>query len=246
MPHPPRFIHLRVHTEHSLLEGAVPVKKLVDLTAKAGIPAVAVTDTNNMFAALEFSTLAVGAGVQPILGCQVAVGFDPVLPGERPRLPAPVVLLAQSEAGYLNLLKLNSCLYLARSGQLPQVTWEELAAHAGGLICLAGGAGGPVGRHLEAGQEPKARAAMERLAGAFPGRLYVELQRHPDEAGVLPQPERATEPGMIALAYEMGLPLVATNDVYFPKAAMYLAHDALICIAEGARSEEHTSELQSL
>ena len=90
----PRFIHLRTHTEHSLLEGAVPVKKLVDLCVKSRMPAVAVTDTNNMFAALEFSVAAMATGVQPILGCQISVAHDPAQPGERPRLPAPIVLLA--------------------------------------------------------------------------------------------------------------------------------------------------------
>ena len=106
----PRFIHLRVHTEHSLLEGAVPVKKLVDLCKAQLMPAVAVTDTNNMFAALEFSETAKTAGVQPIIGCQIAVAFDPAGPGEKPRASAPVVLLAQNEAGYMGLMKLNSCL----------------------------------------------------------------------------------------------------------------------------------------
>lgn len=230
----PRFIHLRVHTEYSLLEGAVPVKKLVGLCEAAGIPAVAVTDSNNMFAALEFSVLASGAGVQPIIGCQVALAYDPPAPGERPRPPAPVVLLAQDEPGYMNLMKLNSCLYLDKAGQVPQVTEAELAAHAAGLICLTGGAEGPVGKFLQAGQAGKARALTERLAAAFAGRLYVELQRHPGEGGALMEAERATERGFVELAYAMGLPLVATNDVYFPKADMYEAHDALICIAEGA------------
>ena len=86
--HAPRFIHLRVHTEHSLLEGAVPVKKLVKLCAEAQMPAVAVTDSNNMFAALEFSVTAQGAGVQPIVGCQISVEYDPAQPGEKLRLPA--------------------------------------------------------------------------------------------------------------------------------------------------------------
>ncbi|QYK43246.1 MAG: DNA polymerase III subunit alpha [Paracoccaceae bacterium] len=230
----PRFIHLRVHTEYSLLEGAVPVKKLVALCQKAGMPAVAVTDTNNMFAALEFSTTALSAGVQPIVGCQVAVAYDPAQPGERPRLPAPVVLLAQDETGYMNLMRLNSCLWLDAGGQLPQVTVEELAQHAAGLICLTGGAEGPLGRYLVNGQSTKARALAGRLAAAFPGRLYVEVQRHPGDAGALPESERATEGPMIDLAYDMGLPLVATNDVYFPEPAMFEAHDALICIAEGA------------
>jgi DNA polymerase III subunit alpha len=224
----PRFIHLRVHTEHSLLEGAVPVKKLVALCVAAEMPAVAVTDTNNMFAALEFSVTAQGEGLQPIVGCQVSVMHDPAQPGEKPRPAAPLVLLAQTEVGYMNLMKLNSCLYIDKGGALPSVTLEEMERHAAGLICLTGGAEGPVGRLLQTNQSPKARALMQRLARAFPDRLYVELQRHDTEA------ERLTEPGLVEMAYDMGLPLVATNDVYFPKTEMFEAHDALICIAEGA------------
>jgi len=227
-----------VHTEHSLLEGAMPVKKLLKACVAAEMPAVAVTDSNNMFAALEFSVLAKDAGVQPILGCQVSLAYDPAQPGEKPRAPAPVVLLAQSEAGYTNLMKLNSCLYITGKaiggGQLPQVTLEELHDHREGLICLTGGPDGPLGRLLAAGQGAKARALLERLAATYGAHLYVELQRHPGEGGKLPEAEARSERGHIELAYEMGLPLVATNDVYFPKADMYEAHDALICIAEGA------------
>ena len=233
MSHAPRFIHLRVHTEHSLLEGAVPVKSLVKLAVAGQMPAIAITDTNNMFAALEFSVTAQAAGVQPIVGCQISLAHDPAQPGEKPRLPAPIVLLAQSEAGYMNLMKLNSCLYLRGDGQVPHVTVEELERHAAGLICLTGGPDGPLGRFLQLGQGAKARALLERLATAFGNRLYVELQRHP-EAGRMPPAEAASERGHIELAYDLGLPLVATNDVYFPKADMYEAHDALICIAEGA------------
>ena len=230
----PRFIHLRVHTEHSLLEGAVPVKKLIKMAKAADMPAVAVTDTNNMFAALEFSVTALGEGVQPIVGCQVSVAYEVAAPGEKVKPAAPVVLLAQSEAGYLNLMKLNSCLYIDKGGALPQVTVDELERHAAGLICLTGGADGPLGRTVLAGHLPKARALLQRLALAYPDRLYVELQRHPGEGGALPEGEAASEAVMVDLAYDLGLPLVATNDVYFPKADMYLAHDAMICIAEGA------------
>ena len=229
-----RFIHLRVHTEHSLLEGAVPVKKLVKLAAEAEMPAIAVTDTNNMFAALEFAVTAQGAGVQPIMGCQVSLAYDPAQQGEKPRAPAPIVLLAQSEAGYMNLMKLNSCLYIDKGGQQTQVTLDELVRHSAGLICLTGGPDGPLGRFLQAGQAAKARALTEQLAAAFAGRLYIELQRHPGEGGKLPAPEALSERGLVEMAYDLGLPLVATNDVYFPKASMYEAHDALICIAEGA------------
>jgi len=230
----PRFIHLRVHTEYSLLEGAVPAKKLVKMCESAKMPAVAVTDTNNMFAALEFSVTATGAGLQPIVGCQVSLEFDPAKPGERPRLPAPIVLLAQTERGYENLMKLNSCLYLDKHGALIQVTLEELERYSEGLICLSGGPDGPVGRLIRNGAKDRAKALLQQLAGIFPSRLYVELQRHPGEGGTLTEAEIATERPFVEWAYELGLPLVATNDVYFPKPAIYEAHDAMICIAEGA------------
>lgn len=229
-----RFIHLRTHTEHSLLEGAVPVKALIKLCGKHAMPAVAVTDTNNMFAALEFSVYAKDAGVQPIVGCQVSVAYDPPAPGEKPRAPAPIVLLAQNEAGYMNLMKLNSCLYIDKGGALPQVTVAELEQYAGGLICLTGGAEGPLGRLIQGGQVPKAQVLLERLAACYGDRLYVELQRHPGEGGRLTDGEAGTERWFVEQAYALGLPLVATNDVYFPDPKMYQAHDALICIAEGA------------
>ncbi len=229
----PRFIHLRVHTEYSLLEGAVRLKKLPDMCKANDMPAVAVTDSNNMFSALEFSVAASGAGIQPIIGCQVDLAYVIVQPGEKPRAPAPLVLLAQSETGYENLMKLNSCLYLDKGGQLPQVTPEDLERHSAGLICLTGGPNGPLGMLLQAGQRPAAQDLLGRMARAFPDRLYVELQRHPGEGGQ-PEAERLTEQGHVEMAYAMNLPLVATNDVYFPETRMYEAHDALICISEGA------------
>ncbi len=229
----PRFIHLRVHTEYSLLEGAMRLKKLPGLCAGAGMPAVAVTDTNNMFSALEFSVTASGSGVQPIMGCQVDFGSGTMPPGEKPQPPAPLVLLAQSERGYENLMKLNSCLYLRGDGHLPHVTQTDLEAYGDAVICLSGGSDGPVGRLLQTGQRPAAEAMLQGLHRAFGDRLYVELQRHPGEGG-LPEAERLTERGFIEMAYAMDLPLVATNDVYFPKPEMFEAHDAMICVAEGA------------
>ncbi len=243
MSSPPRFIHLRTHTEYSLLEGAVPVKALPKLAAAAEMPAVAVTDSMNMFAALEFSETAAKAGVQPILGCQVALGPGVADPGRRPEPPAPLVLLAQTEAGYLNLMKLNSCAYLVADRPEPQVTLDELAAHTEGLICLTGGPDGPVARLLRAGQRPAAEALLTRLATLYPDRLYVELQRHPGENG-LPEAEAASERGLIELAYAHDLPLVATNDVHFPKPDLYEAHDALLCIADGAYVDQNEPRRQ--
>lgn len=229
----PRFIHLRVHTEYSLLEGAVPVKKLPAMAEAAGMPAVAVTDTNNMFAALEFSEYASKAGIQPIIGCQMSLAYVTPEPGKRAPDPAPIVLLAQSEAGYLNLMKLNSAAYLDNCGQAPQIDFDDLSHHNAGLICLTGGPDGPVGRLLRQGQRPRAEQVLDTLHSLFGDRLYVELQRHPDGGGP-PEAEALSERGHIEMAYAKALPIVATNDVYFPKTQLYEAHDALLCISEGA------------
>ena len=234
----PRFIHLRTHTEYSLLEGAVPVKKLSGLAVKAGMPAVAVTDTNNMFCALEFSEYAAKEGVQPIVGCQVDLTMPQGEQGRRADPPAPIVLLAQNEPGYMNLMKLNSCAYVDAGGELPQVSVDDLVKHSDGLICLTGGPDGPIGRLLRAGQRPAAESLMTQFTAAFPDRLYVELQRHPDANG-LPEAEKLSEQGHVEMAYAMDLPLVATNDVYFPKSEIYEAHDALICIADGAYVDQN-------
>ncbi|MEM8957175.1 MAG: DNA polymerase III subunit alpha, partial [Pseudomonadota bacterium] len=234
----PRFIHLRLHSEYSLLEGALRVKTLAAKAADLRMPAVALTDTNNMFAALEFSVSARKSGVQPILGCQVDLAYEACGPGDKPVPPAPVVLLAQNAEGYLNLLKLSSALYLSHPGETPHVTTSQLLEHTDGLICLTGGPDGPLGRLIRAGQGGKAEALAGALARGFPNRLYVELQRHPGENGLL-EAEAGSERGLVELAYDQGLPLVATNDVYFPDAEMYEAHDALICIAEGAYVDQN-------
>jgi DNA polymerase-3 subunit alpha len=233
MTNSPRFIHLRTHSEYSLLEGALRVKKLPALCADNKMPAMALTDKNNMFAALEYSVGMSGAGIQPIVGCQVDVTYVESRPGEKARAPAAVIVLAQTETGYENLMKLNSCLYIDNHDQLPQVTVDELAQYGADIICLTGGSTGPVGQLLQAGQKPAAQALMDRLAGIFGDRLYVELQRHPVDGG-LPEAERLTERPFVEMAYAMGLPLVATNDVHFPASKMHEAHDALICIADGA------------
>ena len=134
----------------------------------------------------------------------------------------------QNEAGYRNLLRLVSQSYLAgESPSEPSISRCDLAGASEGLLCLAGGSRGPVGRLLAEGQAEAAEAVLSELAAAFPNRLYVELRRHgtADEA--------RSEPGLIELAYRHGLPLVATNDVYFPDRDFYEAHDALLCIAQG-------------
>ena len=228
------FVHLRVHSAYSLSEGAIRIKELMGLCQSFKMPAVAVTDTNNLFGALEFSLSAADSGVQPIIGGQIAVSREG---GENPTMgrtvsvqrPDQVVLLVQNDVGYRNILKLLSTAYMDSDNvEDPQVTLEDLEKYADGLIMLTGGIHGPVGRLLVDGQNEHAEACLDRLAKAYPGRLYVELQRH----GL--KEETQIEPRLIDMAYDKNLPLVATNEAFYPGRDMFQAHDALICIAESA------------
>ncbi|MHA1527524.1 MAG: DNA polymerase III subunit alpha [Alphaproteobacteria bacterium] len=229
----PSFIHLRVHSVFSLKEGALHVKALPGLCEALGFPALAVTDTNALFGALEFSECCARAGVQPIMGLQLAVAYAEPAPGERPAEPAPLALYAQDETGWLNLMALSSAAFLdTDTTQLPHVTLEVLAAHAEGVICLTGGANGPLGKLLQANRRPAAEGLARRLAEMFPNRLYVEIQRHGSGETLHTAPEEASEPGLVGIAYAEDLPLVATNDVYFETPEMFQAHDAFLCIGE--------------
>ncbi|WP_153768923.1 DNA polymerase III subunit alpha [Labrenzia sp. CE80] len=225
------YVHLRVHSALSLLEGALPIKKLLDLAKSDDQPALAITDTGNLFGAQEFSAKAWGAGIQPIIGCQLSVAFGGASGGGDRHGDlnlSDIVVLACSEEGYENLMELSSRAFLdTDTGLKPHVTSDYLAAKSGGLILLTGGIHGPVGQALLAGRKDDARARLTWLSDQFPGRCYVEIQRHGME------PERRTESDFLELAYTLGLPLVATNEAFFPAREDYEAHDALICISEG-------------
>ncbi|WP_337995647.1 DNA polymerase III subunit alpha [Oleispirillum naphthae] len=228
------FIHLRVHTAYSLATGAIKMKELIAMAAAGGFPAVAVTDLGNMFGVAEFSSYGADAGLQPIVG--TVLNLTPVRPRVDPKTgrdarfddPDRVLLLVQNEEGYANLLKLVSHSYRDADGSVPpQVDFAFLAEHAAGLILFTGMTDGAVGRALLAGNAAEAAASLAALAAAFPGRTYVEVQRHG-----LPDEERI-EAALVDLAYARDLPLVATNDVYFGPREMFEAHDALICISDG-------------
>ena len=228
------FVHLRVHSAYSLSEGAIRIGNLAEYCQVAKMPAVAVTDTNNLFGALEFSQTASKAGIQPIIGCQIALnreGPGTPQPGRTMTAFAPdqVVVLVQTDEGYRNLLKLLSIAYMdSEDVEDPKVTFADLDTHAAGLILLTGGVNGPVGRALVDGQDDLARETMDRLHKSFGDRLYIELQRH----GL--RNEAKIEPALLDMAYDLGIGLVATNECFFPDQKMYDAHDALICIAAGA------------
>ena len=222
MPYAP-FVHLRVHSAYSLSEGAIKADKIAALARDDAMPAVAITDTGNLFGALEFSQACAAKGVQPILGCQIGITR-----AENPRLaPDPVVLLAQTPAGLANLQRLSSRGFLDGDPASPQVPLAAVLDHAEGLFLLTGGTRGPLARLLAEGRRADAEALLAQLHEAFPDRAAVELHRHG-----LPI-ERQVEPGLIALADELGLPLVATNECFFATPSMHEAHDALLCIAEG-------------
>ena len=226
------FVHLRVHSAYSLAEGAIRIKELPDLCRAQGMPAVAVTDTNNLFGAMEYSGVLSAGGIQPLIGCQLRLRLDEE-EGKTEALSGNLVLLVQNDAGYRNLLKLLSRAYLdAEDAPEPHVTLDDLANNHTGLIALTGGPEGPVGALLLTGKVNAAKDLLIRLGEIFPGRCYMEIMRHGMEQ------ETTTEDRFLDLAYELNMPLVATNEVCFPTRDMYDAHDALICIAGGRRVSE--------
>jgi DNA polymerase-3 subunit alpha len=226
----PDFVHVHVHSSYSLLEGALTIARLCELAKADKQPALALTDTDNMFGTLEFSEKMAGAGIQPIVGCALGIDFGDADQGvravnavhDRPR----VVMLAASDAGYRSLMRLNSRAFLETPpNEKPHLKLDWLVGNADGIIALTGGPGGPLDRAIFAGQSHLAASRLEALLRLFGDRLYIELQRH--------GPDRPAEPLLVELAYDKGVPLVAANEPYFATAQDYEAHDALICIAEG-------------
>lgn len=223
------FIHLRVHTAYSLAEGAIKIKDLAKRCKAEAMPAVAITDTANLFGALEFAIVCADSGIQPIIGAQVNLSrpVAKVLSTGKPLDPDQLVLIVQTEEGYRNLLHLVSDAYLKmQPGELPQMSLDDIAKRSAGIIALTGGVKGTVGRLIVENQKADAEDVLKTLKGIFPNTLYVEIMRH----GLALEDQ--IEPTLIDLAYQYDIPLVATNESFFDKPDMYEAHDALLCIAE--------------
>lgn len=213
-----QFVHLHVHSAYSLAEGAIKVKDLIKLCVANKMPAVAVTDSSNMFGALEFALEATKNGVQSIIGAQVLFGEE----------EHQLVLLAQNELGYRNLSRLISDAYmLGDEASKPVISKDDLKTHSDGLICLSGGSKGSINDALFHKQNEKAEAECLFLKEVFGDRFYIELQRHGWAE------EEQVEGRLIDLAYKHDVPLVATNDCYFTDRKAHEAHDALLCISEG-------------
>ncbi len=219
------FIHLRLHTEFSLSDSVVRVPELVAAVAAAGMPAVAVTDQNNLFAMVKFYREALKSGVKPIVGVDLLVREE----GER-QAPSRLTLLCQSLAGYRNLARLVTRAYLEGQDRgTPRLERAWLTAAAlEGLLGLSGASEGDVGRALLNGRERDAERLLEAWLAVLPGRFYLELQRlgRPGEEGYIA--------AAVALAARRSVPVVATNDVRFLTPAQFESHEARVCIHDGA------------
>lgn len=227
----PKFIHLRVHTAYSLSEGAMKVPALVHRLHEMNVPAIAVTDTANMFGGKAFSKYASDEGIKPILGCQFYLrnpDADDVLKSKgRIIEPDKIVLLVQNDTGYANIMHLMKLSYLdnPQSNEKPQLKMADLERYPEGLIVLSAGVEGQIGRLLLENRADEAEQTTRKLRDVFGDRFYMEISRIGLET------ERQTEDKFIDLAYKYDIPLVATNEAFFFDADMYEAHDALVCIA---------------
>ena len=237
----PRFVHLRLHTEYSLVDGTVRVKPLMKTAAAQGMPAVALTDQCNLFAMVKFYKAALAAGIKPIIG--VDAWIRPALESDQ---PSRMVLLCMNNTGYQSLTQLVSRSYLdGQHGGMPMIEVDWLREHASGLIALSGGREGDIGRALLAGNIMHAKELLRAWQQIFPNRFYLELQRT-GRGG-----EEEYLHAAVGLALASQTPVVATNDVRFLKQSEYEAHEVRVCIHEGRtlddpRRPRHYSDQQYL
>jgi DNA polymerase-3 subunit alpha len=221
----PAFVHLHVHSEYSILDGACRIPALVERAAELEMPAVGLTDHGSLAGAVELYREAGTHGIKPVLGCEVYVTDDR---RAQAKGYAHLTLLAETNEGYGNLIKLASLGYLEGYYYKPRVDWELLEHHAGGVIALSGCLSGRVCKALEENRPADAEAGLDRLVQIF-GRdaTYVEIQN----AGV--DVQARINPQLVELARRAGLPLVATGDVHYLRHEDARAHEALLCIQSG-------------
>ncbi len=217
------FVHLRTHTEYSVVDGTLRIDEVVAAAAADQQPALAITDLGNLFGAIKFYNAARSKGIKPLIGADVWLE-----PEGSDRAPTRLLLLVQNRTGYLNLCELLTRCWLGPASQAqPWTTWAALAGLNGGLIALSGAELGAVGQALVAGDTVRARGLALRFAELFPNRYYLELQR----AG-LPGQETQVQ-AAVRLAAALQLPVVATHPVQFLTNDDYEAHEARVCVAEG-------------
>ncbi len=221
----PHFVHLHVHSEYSLLDGACRVKELVRRAKELGMPAVALTDHGTLGGAVKFYRAAEEEGIKPIIGLELYVATDRRSRAGVKEKNAHLTLLARDETGYKNLVKLSTTAYVEGYYYKPRADWELLSRHHEGLIALTGCMSGKTSMLLRDGDDAAALAEVRRLAELLgPDNVYVELQ----DAG-LPE-QRELLPKLARLAEKAGLPTVATNDVHYLRHEDAYSHDALLCL----------------
>jgi DNA polymerase-3 subunit alpha len=226
---PENFVHLHLHTDYSLLDGACEIGRLMDRAAEFKMPAVAITDHGNVFGAVKFYDAALKRGLKPILGCEVYVAttsrFDRMPDADRPH---HMVVLCENERGYRNLLKLASAAYLEGYYYKPRIDKDLLARHADGLIGLSGCLRGEVPVALSGEKFEVARQAAYDLRDIFgKGNFFLEIQ----DQGLAD--EKRINPHLVRLSRETGIPLVATNDCHYLSQEDARAQDVLVCIQTG-------------
>jgi DNA polymerase-3 subunit alpha len=224
------FVHLHLHTEYSLLDGAIRMKELMKKAAEFKMPAVAITDHGNLFGAIEFYQEATRAGVKPIIGCEayIAPGSHKDRPASRRDAAYHFTLLAENEAGYRNLVKLLTTAHLDGFHYAPRIDKELLSAHSAGLIGLSGCLASEVNSAIQANNLEKAKQSAAEYRDILGAKnFFMELHDHGMEAQhtcnrVLPQ-----------MARDLGVGLVAANDVHFLRRSDHEAHDVMLCIGTG-------------
>jgi DNA polymerase-3 subunit alpha len=227
-----QFVHLHTHSEYSLLDGANRLDELVDRAVEFGMPALALTDHGNLYGAWGFQEKARKRGLRPIIGCEAYVAYGDrrarAIPPDAPAPYAHLVLLAENETGYHNLVRLSSIGYTEGFYRRPRIDRDVLEEHSDGLIVLSACMSGEVAKNLLLDRFDRAREAAEWHARVFgPGRYWLEVQRHG-----IPGQEKVNE-GVFQLAEALGLGVVATNDAHYLRREDADAHDTLLCIGTG-------------
>lgn len=234
------FIHLHVHSEYSLLDGACKIGDLIDRAVQLKMPALALTDHGNMFGAVEFYEVARSKGIKPILGYEAYVAqgsrFDKESKNGKETI-SHITLLAENNEGYRNLLKLTTSAYLEGFYYKPRIDKAILKAHASGLICLSGCMTSEINRYLVHNRREEATLVAKEYMDIFgPERFYLEIQNN----GIEQQAKLVSEAAEIGK--ELGIPLVATNDIHYMNMDDATAHDALLCINTG----KHLADVQRM
>jgi DNA polymerase-3 subunit alpha len=225
------FVHLHLHTQYSLLDGAIKIDRLFDRAKELQMPAVGLTDHGNLFGAVEFYEYARNAGIKPVIGCEVYLASNSRFSKEKREHDKSgfdainhMILLAMNETGYKNLVYLVSKAYLEGFYYKPRIDMELLRSHSEGLIATSGCLSSMISKAITSGQTDEAWRLVEEFTGIFPDRFYLEMQRH----GIGLQDQVNAE--LVKMSSDLKLPLLATNDCHYLGANDHENHDALLCI----------------